>query len=65
MTQQLVRDDVRQSLFNLETSLVRGTVRETMRLYPMAFFIGRLMPVDATIADFDIPKHVRTCGGVQ
>lgn len=42
----------------METALIRGSVRETMRLYPMAFLIGRLMPVDAVIANFEIPKNV-------
>lgn len=42
----------------LESTLIRGAVRETMRMYPMAFFIGRLMSVDAVIAGFEIPKNV-------
>ena len=43
----------------METALIRGTVRETLRLYPVATFVGRILPNDSVIGNYVIPKHVR------
>lgn len=56
-TQQQVRDDIQRHPAELDAPLVRGTVRETMRLYPVAYIIGRLMASDAVIADYAIPRN--------
>lgn len=39
--------------------MIRGTVRETLRLFPVATFIGRILPMDGIIGNFQIPQHVR------
>lgn len=44
---------------NFETQLIRGTVKESLRLFPVATFIGRILPVDGVIGNYQIPKHVR------
>lgn len=43
---------------NMETELVRGAVRETLRLYPPATFIGRITQEPGTIGSYDIPAGV-------
>lgn len=43
---------------NMETELVRGAVRETLRLYPPATFIGRITQEAGTIGMYELPKGV-------
>lgn len=57
--QQKVFEDVKHDLDNMECGLIRGTVREALRMYPVAFFIGRQFAVDGTIENYTIPKDVR------
>lgn len=57
--QDSVRADIFNDPDNSEVSMVRGTVREALRLYPVATFIGRILPIDAVIGNYEIPKHVR------
>ncbi|KAM7362660.1 cytochrome P450 family protein sad isoform 1-T2 [Cochliomyia hominivorax] len=40
-----------------ETPLVRGLIKETLRLYPVAPFIGRYMPEDCQIEKYHIKKN--------
>jgi ecdysteroid 2-hydroxylase len=40
----------------LEAPLVRGCLREVMRLYPVAPFIGRFVDLNADIGGYFIPK---------
>lgn len=40
-----------------DTPLIRGTVREALRLYPVATFIGRILGKDAILSDYRIDKH--------
>lgn len=40
----------------MEIPLVRACLREALRLYPVAPFIGRIMDTDAQIGDFTIPR---------
>ncbi|KAG4079752.1 hypothetical protein HA402_014883 [Bradysia odoriphaga] len=42
---------------NFETPLIRGTVKESLRLFPVATFIGRILPGDGIIGNYRIPKH--------
>lgn len=44
---------------NFETPLIRGTVKESLRLFPVATFIGRILPMDGIIGNYRIPKHVK------
>lgn len=56
------QDNLRKSITdepgNLESPLVRATLRESLRLYPVAPFVGRFMENDATIGEYGIPKGV-------
>lgn len=40
----------------LQHQLLRSTWREALRLYPVAPFLTRYLPVDATIGDYFVPK---------
>nr|ARO50439.1 cytochrome P450 [Chironomus tentans] len=56
------QDKLRKSIVdepgNLESPLVRATLRESLRLYPVAPFVGRFIENDATIGGYGIPKGV-------
>lgn len=41
----------------LDGPLIRGTVRETLRLYPVATFIGRILAKDAVLGNYRVGKH--------
>lgn len=43
---------------NMETELVRGAIRETLRLYPPATFIGRITQETGIIDSYQIPVGV-------
>lgn len=47
-----------QETGNKESALMKGIVKETLRLYPVAPFIGRLLPEDAVIGQYKIRKNV-------
>ncbi|XP_058468174.1 cytochrome P450 315a1, mitochondrial [Malaya genurostris] len=42
---------------NFKSPLIRGTIKEALRLFPVAPFIGRVLEKDAIIGDFLIPKN--------
>lgn len=42
---------------NSENSFLHGFIKETLRLYPVAPFIGRYLQVDATIGDYKVKKN--------
>lgn len=51
---------IRNELFTtdkLDTPLIRGTVRETLRLYPVSTFIGRILGRNAVLNNYRIDKH--------
>lgn len=51
---------IRQELLNtnkMDTPLIRGTVRETLRLFPVATFIGRILSKDAILSNYHIDKN--------
>lgn len=57
-----VQQAVRQEVFHMAANrfdgpLMRGTVRETLRLYPAATFIGRILAKDAVLGNFRLNKH--------
>lgn len=58
LTQERVRKDVIENTNSFETVLIRGTVREALRLYPVATFIGRILEQDAVIGGYEIKKYV-------
>lgn len=53
--QNLVRNDIKDEY--LESTLVRGAIRETLRMYPIAPFIGRFLDTDAIIGNYYVPKN--------
>ncbi|XP_062701921.1 cytochrome P450 315a1, mitochondrial [Aedes albopictus] len=56
---QAVQTTVRSGIKDdfLESPLIRGTVKESLRLFPIAPFIGRFLNTDAIIGDYCIPKN--------
>lgn len=40
-----------------DTPLIRGTVREALRLFPVATLIGRILEKDAILSDYHIDKY--------
>nr|AAX85207.1 CYP315a1 [Aedes aegypti] len=53
--QTMVRDETKHDF--LESPLIRATVKESLRLFPIAPFIGRFLATDAIIGDYCIPKN--------
>lgn len=43
---------------NYETPLIRGAVRESLRMFPVATFIARILSMDGVIGNYHIPQHV-------
>lgn len=57
-----VQHTIRQELSTMpanrfDSPLIRGTVRETLRLYPVATFIGRILAKDAILSNYRLDKH--------
>lgn len=40
----------------MESPLIRGSLRETLRLFPVAPFVGRFLDSNAKMGDFELPK---------
>lgn len=55
--QQLVRDELLAASGQHETPLIRGTVREALRMFPVATFIGRILGKDAILNGYRVDKH--------
>lgn len=55
--QENVRQEIRTVNHIHDTPLVRGTVREALRLFPVATFIGRILGKDAILHDYRIDKN--------
>lgn len=53
---KMVREDITINEGSMEAPLVRGCMREAMRLYPVAPFIGRFVDLNAEIGGYLIPK---------
>uniref|UniRef100_A0A182W5L6 Cholesterol side-chain cleavage enzyme, mitochondrial n=1 Tax=Anopheles minimus TaxID=112268 RepID=A0A182W5L6_9DIPT len=53
--QESVRENVRESN-TLECTAVKGVVRETLRLYPVAPFIGRFIENECIFGEYALPK---------
>uniref|UniRef100_A0A8D8PF27 Cytochrome P450 315a1, mitochondrial n=2 Tax=Culex pipiens TaxID=7175 RepID=A0A8D8PF27_CULPI len=57
---QILQDQIRSGIYENFKSphpLVIGTVREALRMFPVAPFIGRILKKDAVIGEYSIPKH--------
>ncbi|XP_055904349.1 cytochrome P450 315a1, mitochondrial isoform X2 [Eupeodes corollae] len=49
----------RENFTNLsECPILQGLIKETLRLYPVAPFIGRYLKTDAIIGDYEVKKNV-------
>lgn len=62
-SQQRLYDQVRnlESISAVENQFLKGFLRETLRLYPVAPFITRYMPEDVKIDGYDLNKGVSLC----
>jgi ecdysteroid 2-hydroxylase len=63
--QQEVRQGIQTEGGAMESALVRATVRETLRMYPVAPFIGRVLMTESVIGHYRVPPvvsvfHVKT-----
>lgn len=53
-----IRQEIRQAGAGVcDTPLVKGCVREAMRLYPVATFVGRIIGTDATLNNYKLDKY--------
>lgn len=56
--QQDIRREVNETRTTpFETPLVKGCVREAMRLYPVATFVGRILDTDAVLNNYKLHKY--------
>ncbi|KAL5285479.1 CYP315A1 family protein [Megaselia abdita] len=56
--QTKVREEIHSSNNWMENPYIKGLIRETLRLYPVAPFIGRYLASDAVIGNYKIDKNV-------
>lgn len=56
--QKKVREEIGTSKNWRENPYTKGLIRETLRLYPVAPFIGRYLASDAVIGNYKIVKDV-------
>lgn len=54
--QQTVRQEILENRQHTETPLIRGTVREALRMFPVATFIGRILGKDAILGGYKVDK---------
>lgn len=54
--QSQVRQEVYASIDQYETPLIRGTVREALRMFPVATFVGRILGKDAVLNGYRVKK---------
>lgn len=55
-----IQNDIRNELKIIDrydTPLIKGTVREALRLFPVASFIGRILDEEAVLNNYRIHKH--------
>jgi ecdysteroid 2-hydroxylase len=56
--QQEVRQGIQAEGGGMESALVRATVRESLRMYPVAPFVGRILMTESVIGQYRIPQIV-------
>lgn len=54
--QNKVRASVLKNKNNFESPVVRASLREVLRLYPVAPFISRIVDADVTLGEHVVPK---------
>ncbi|XP_049543071.1 cytochrome P450 315a1, mitochondrial [Anopheles darlingi] len=54
--QGAVRRSIEETAGGLSSAAVNGVVRETLRLYPIAPFVGRFAEADASFGGYHLPK---------
>lgn len=57
--QQQIIEETDEEAADFGTTIIRGLVKEALRLYPVAPFIGRFMPKDILLKGYPIKKDVR------
>lgn len=57
--QSKVREAVLKNPSDFESPLVRASLREVLRLYPVAPFISRIVDSDVTLGEYRVPKGKR------
>lgn len=55
--QEQIRREIQENSESIHP-LVVGTVREALRMFPVAPFIGRVLEKEAIIGEYCIPEHV-------
>lgn len=53
-----MREAIAENPSDVESPLVRASLREVLRLYPIATFVTRYLDSDAKVGDYVIPKGV-------
>lgn len=54
--QRRLKKSIDERPLDFESNLVRASLREVLRLYPVATFVGRILDSDAKIGNFIVPK---------
>lgn len=54
--QERLRKSILESPNEYENGLVRACLREVLRLYPVATFVGRILDSEANVNEYTIPK---------
>lgn len=55
--QKKMKSSITQNPSDYELPIVRASLRETLRLYPVAPFVGRLLDCDTKIGDYIVPEN--------
>lgn len=54
--QSKIRKNVLENPTDFESPMVRASLREVLRLYPVAPFISRIVDSDVKVGQYEVPK---------